>query len=266
MAAARRRHVARPAPPARDARFDEGAIHDWHRRLRAEVLWRRWTSGDAVPPPGPTSLRDLVGDVRDIDAAAGELERGARKDAPRGSGPAVRRELRSLRAEAARRRDRLRRAVRADPGQATQRTGPPPRLPPEMWERARSELLARVRRAQRRAVDRPSRRRLHRVRKRIRELGLLAEVVEATHPTGTPRLGPELRRMMQDLGRSNDRAVLIRWIGRRSPGSGTDGLLRALRNTQRERRRATAIRLGRVRSSDWASWSSPRVRKPSGRR
>jgi hypothetical protein len=263
MTAVRRASVPRrfAAPSAPYSRLGEREVHAWHRRLRAGVFWFRRTSGILPPPPGIAPLRDSLGRVRDVDAALHELERWTREDAPRGLGSKVRNARRALRTDSTRRRARLRRFLRTHPNAPSAWTPLTPRPRTALLEHVRRGLLTRLRRAQRRALDRPSRRRLHRVRKRIRELGLLAEMAEARPPNGTPRLRANLRRLMQDLGRSNDRAVLIRWLRRRSARPDGGALVRALQRSQRRDCRATLQRLSRIEGSDWASWTALRLQK-----
>jgi hypothetical protein len=248
----RRGRPRRPATPARrSARgppvsLSEGTVHAWHRRLRAEVFKLRLGATDWEIPVGMLALRNATGRVRDIDVATEELRRWARSEAPAGLEEAVRSARVGLRSESKRRRAELRRLLRSDLSSAgfLVRTIS---VDPAIARRGRKEALARLRRARDRAVARASRRRLHRVRKRIRELGLLREIEETGTSRGIPRTDRELRTLMRRLGRSNDRAALIRWVARQRPGTRSSSLVRALRKTQRRDRDAIATRLRRVR-------------------
>ncbi|HTT26341.1 MAG TPA: CHAD domain-containing protein, partial [Thermoplasmata archaeon] len=204
-------------------------------------------------------IRKLVralGEVRDADIMAQELRAWVQGERARGSGRGYRNASSKLEQETTARRARLARILRADPGAVRRR--PAGRLPIAVragtLRKARDALLRRLSRAHRRAVGRPSPRRLHQVRKRIRELGLLREWSEAQDSVGQPRHGAMLHRLMRRLGRINDRATLIRWLRGPGKGPGTEVILRSLRAQDRHDRADLHRLLRRTRSSDWKRW------------
>ncbi len=251
-------------PPARPARsLDAEAVHESHRRLRAELFWFRLLRPDASVPSAATSLRHAMGRVRNLDVAIRELPRWIRSGDSTDRTSELRRVRAALRAESRRRRAQLRTMVREHPddlGAWTAGWSPPVS---RALGRARVDVLLRLERAHRRALTRPTRRRLHRVRKRIRELGLLNAVAGGGGPASVPRLGPQLRRLAHDLGRLNDRATLIRWLSRRRDGPESKKLVKDLRLAERRARRAAVAHLRRIRPADWPRWAAPPSSKTS---
>ena len=237
--------------------LDEETVHESHRQLRAALFWFRLRNPGASVPDAATSLRHAMGRIRDVDVAVRELRRSTLVGGPRVRSAEVRSVVIGLREEARRRRNRLRTFLRDHPEALLPLSANPSHLAPRLVNRARTDALARLRRAHHRALASPTRRRLHQVRKRIREIGLLNQEAHGGDPTGVPRLGPELAGLAHRLGRLNDRATLIRWISRRIGGPEAESLLEELRAAQRRARGAAVARLGRIRQADWRRWATP---------
>jgi CHAD domain-containing protein len=253
----------RGAPGRPRGPYLEAEIHQLHRKLRAELFRRRLTRAPRKDRQPIREILHALGEVRDLDVSARALDSWVSGAKRKQTGAGVRTALRRLRRERRARRAHLQvllrdhaRMLDSDPIEPARAA-----LGPSILVAARQAGLRRLRRAHRRALSHPSSRRLHRVRKRIRELGLLREVEESARPIGRPRHDPELAQLMRRLGQLNDRTVLIRWLDREGRRWGIARFLRDLRAEQRKDRADLLDRLDRIGKSDWAQWTKPAAQR-----
>jgi CHAD domain-containing protein len=245
------------APPGLE--LPEAEIHRFHRRLRADLFRSRVVGGKRKRSAPLREVLRAIGEVRDADVSLRELHRWARNEPGIASGRALRSLSRRLEAEGQERRATVQSLLRTHRQvlRARRAGSETARLDPQTLRQAREKGLRRLLRAHLRALGRPSPRRLHRVRKRIRELGLLREWSETGRTLDRPRHGPTLHRLMQRLGRLNDRAILIQWLRRQAKDAGTRRILRSLERRNREGRSDLWKALRKVDGTDWKRWTRP---------
>ena len=242
--------VTRPLPASSES------LHRLHRDLRRlgtgiavwrELLPEEETAVAARIDRRIRGLARLAGRTRDRDVAAELLDGVASLHRKGIDGRSWRRFRTELQDEARSGRTRIKRSLRAerDSGlfddvrrllRATPVLSREARLS-RLFSRLRAEHVARLVRARRRAARRPSMRRLHRLRVRIRELRQFDDIASAASYPGSPdRVRPD-RRLQERLGRLHDLDVLLSILGRSARRTGWTLALRA----ERRRRRAAIV-------------------------
>ena len=248
--------VGRPHPTP-------GSLHYFHRdlrRLRTGLgVWRELVPMAqrerlAILDRRLRRLAQLVGEVRDRDVAVdllGSVEAAARR---RRDEERLERYRGRLRDDARTGRELLRALLRSEndarlfdevaaflagPVRAGT-TGAIPRLLSEHRSRGHEKFAT----AHRRAHKRPSMKRLHRLRIRVRRLRQIADISGAVDPASTEPLSGSLRSLQQDLGRLHDLDVLL---GRLDATFGATRWARALHKERRRQRRRIVSALDSIR-------------------
>ena len=240
-----------------------GSLHYFHRdlrRLRTGLgVWQ-----ELVPRPQRERLAtldrrlrrlaQLVGEVRDRDVAVdllGSVEASARR---RRDQERLERYRARLRDDARTGRELLRALLRSESDArlfdevAAFLTGPVrvgattaiPRLLSEHRSQGHEKYVL----AHRKARKRPSMKRLHRLRIRVRRLRQITDISGATDPASTEPMTGSLRSLQQDLGRLHDLDVLL---GRLDATFGTTRWARALHKERKRQRRRIVANLDSVR-------------------
>ena len=240
-----------------------GSLHYFHRDLRrlrtglgvwSELVPTAQRERLATLDRRLRRLAQLVGEVRDRDVAVdllGSVEATARR---RRDQERLERYRGRLRDDARTGRELLRALLRsesdarlldgvavflAEPVRAGA-TGAIPRLLSEHRSRGHEKFVT----AHRRARKRPSMKRLHRLRIRVRRLRQLTDISGAIDPASTEPLAGSLRSLQQDLGRLHDLDVLL---GRLDATFGATRWARALHKERRRRRRRIVSALDSIR-------------------
>jgi len=237
--------------PTTEALLTETAIHELHRRIRAVRIARRRLGRSVPAEREPRSLEELyrqLGTLRDRQVQVRAIERLERRKALTLSA--------DLQREAARLRRRLARRLEDRSLRRYLAHLPPPTRSPDTPRSPKAIVAVRDRlaSARRRAVRSGSAAGLHRFRKRLREMALLAGPGLGAGGTEAAAWEESSRRLLRRLGQAHDLAQLVDWLEGHDRGAARRRLLREVRRHERRSRREL---IGRLEAAGVKAWCRP---------